>query len=584
MALARLAGPDRRRFALGILLMGITVGASVALMGTSAWLIATAALHPSIAALQVAVVGVRFFGLTRGVARYLERLVSHDVTLRLLTRLRVAVFANLAPRVPAIWHRRSSGDLLARLLADVDTIEHAYLRVAGPVATFVLVAGAVTLAVGAISATAGLVVLVGLLGAGTLVPFLAWRLGRRAAAEQIAVRAELHARLVDGVQGAADLLAFDAADAHVAGIDAASRRLADTQHATARASAFGTAFVSTLADLTAVAVIVVLGPLVASGDVSGVALAVATLLTLAAFEAVAPLPAAVQTLPATHAAATRVLEDVDLRALAKNGLAGAPVATPAKGAVLEVESLTFTYPRGVTPALSDITFTLSPGRLVALVGESGSGKSTLVQLLLGFWDVPPGAIRLHGRDLGEWDERDRIAQFAWMSQRADIFTGTLDDNLRLARPDASEEALEVALARAGLTETVSRWPDGRRTWIGEHGATLSGGERQRLALARALLRDAPMVLLDEPASQVDAATEAFLLETCAELARERAVLLVTHRLTGLARADEILVLHRGSISERGTFDGLASREGGIFSRILARQKPWAPSENASLGS
>ncbi|MDP1571989.1 MAG: thiol reductant ABC exporter subunit CydC [Vicinamibacterales bacterium] len=563
--LARLAFPERRRFALGIGLMTITVGASVALMGTSAWLIATAALHPSIAVLQVAVVGVRFFGITRGVGRYLERLVSHDVTLRLLARLRVHVFLGLAPLVPAVWHRRSSGDMLARILADVDTIEHAYLRLAGPAATAAVVIAATALALAWIAPVAGLIALAGLLLAGIGVPLLAWLLGRRAGAAQMTARAALHAALVDGVQGAADLLAFDAGARHVARLDDVGRQLEAAQQTAVRASSTGAALVSWLTDVTAVAVIIALAPLVDAGAVSGVALTVATLLTLASFEAVAPLVPAAQSLSATHAAAARVLADTPRPASA--------IATgvqPIPGhPLVQVSSLTFTYPGAGAAALRDVSLTLDRGRLVALVGESGAGKSTLVQVLLTFWAAPPGTIRLAGHDLSSLDGDAARAQVAWMAQRTDVFTGTLAENVRLARPDASDEAVDAALIRAGLGSTVAKWPAGRDTWIGERGMTLSGGERQRLALARVLLRDAPIVLLDEPTSQVDPETERRLVEEFVGLARDRAVLLVTHRVAGLERADEILVLAEGAVVERGTFAELAARPDGRFQRLLA---------------
>ncbi|MGE3189592.1 MAG: thiol reductant ABC exporter subunit CydC [Vicinamibacterales bacterium] len=576
--LARLAKPLAARLAAGALLMAVTVAASVALMGTSAWLIASAARRPPIAALQVAIVGVRFFGIGRGIARYVERLVSHDATLRLLARLRIHAFLALAPLVPAAWRRHASGDLLARLVADVDTVDHASVGVAGPLASAGLVTMLAAGIIGRIDGGAALVTVSGLVLAGLVVPLAAWRLGARAEAARVTLRAEVHARLVDGVQGAADLLAFGAGPAHADDLARLDGRLARAQHAAERARSLGASAAAALADLTAVAVVAWIAPRVVAGDVTGVQLAVAALVALASFEAVAPLPAAIQALAGTWTAATRV-PGLDAPPAAPRPAPAAALPPPGGTGVLEVSGLTFTYPGESRPALAGVDLRLEPGRLVALVGESGAGKSTLVQVLLRFYDAPSGSVRLDGRALDAYDEPSLRRRVSWMAQRTDIFTGTLAENLRLARPEADDSLLVDALDRAGLRSTVEAWPAGLGTWIGEQGASLSGGERQRLALARVLLAGTPVVLLDEPASQVDPATAGLIAEQARRLADGHAVLLVSHRLEALVRAVEIVVLEEGRVVERGGFEALLAR-GGVFRRLLDREReagrPWRP--------
>ncbi|MGE3275533.1 MAG: thiol reductant ABC exporter subunit CydC [Vicinamibacterales bacterium] len=573
LALARLARPLARRLAAGAVLMALTIAASVALMGTSGWLIASAALQPPLAALQVAIVGVRFFGIARGVARYAERLVSHDATLRLLARLRVRVFRGLAPLVPGLWRRHASGDVLTRLMADVDVVDHAYLQVAGPFTAAIAVTLLATWIVGTIDTGAALLVGAGLALGGVALPALAWRLGHRAEAERVATTADLQASLVDGVQGAADLLAFGAAGRHVAHVEALAARAGRAQAAADRATAFGTSATGALADLSAVAVIAWLAPAVAAGDVSGVQLTVAALVTLAAFEAVAPLPGAAQSLAATRAAALRLFPPPGETAAPLARVVGASDdgGSPA-GTTLDVRDLAFRYPGAAAVALDGVSLTLEPGRLIGLAGDSGSGKSTLVQLLLRFYEPSGGTILLDGVYLTDVDEATLRRSIGWMAQRTDIFTGTLAENLRLAQPGADDRALLDALGRAGLGDTVAGWPDGLATWIGEQGATLSGGERQRLALARVLLGNAPIVLLDEPASQVDAATARLIADEARRLAGRRAVLLVSHRIDALAAADEIVVLEGGRVVERGGFDALVSRPDGRFRRLLEHER------------
>ena len=563
-----LYAPEKWRLLVAVLLGFATLASGVGLMGTSAWLIATAALHPSIATLQVAIVGVRLFGISRGFFRYLERLASHDLTFRALARLRRLVYAALEPLSPARLQSQRSGDLLARLVSDVETHEGLFVRAVGPslVALLgLLLTVAILLGRGAAVATAGAG---GLVLAGVAVPWLAWRLGREAGARIVTQRARLGAQLVDTVQGVAELLAFGREQAQLDALRRSGLDLAREQRAAAQAASLGSALVVLLGDLTCLGVLLVAVPAVRQGEVGGVQLAVVALVTLASFEIVAGLPAAAQGLAAMRVASARIFEILDQPPevvrpdlVAQSGL---PFA-------LHVQHMRFRYPGSAVDALEDVSLRLSPGRFVAVVGPSGAGKSTLSSLLLRFWEVPPGMLFLGGRDVRELDPEAVRAHFGFVSQRVHLLSGTLRENLCLGRPAAAEAHLRAALHDAGLDTFVARLPDGLDTWIGEQGVRLSGGERQRLALARALLTDSQCLLLDEPTAHLDPDTELALLERMAAARAGRALLLITHRLVGLERADEILVLDRGRIVERGAAGQLLQR-GGLFARMRALQR------------
>jgi thiol reductant ABC exporter CydC subunit len=474
------------------------------------------------------------------------------------------------PLAPARLADHRSGDLLGRGIEDVAALEGLYVRVLGP--SFAAVAVAILLGLALLPfgvALAGAAV-AGLVATGTVLPWLARRLGLDAGRRLARRRGELSARLVDGVQGLAELLAFGREADHAAAAAAASAAAAEAQQRLARASALGGALAGLGADVTAVAVLALAVPAVRSGALDGVHLAVVTLLTLAAFEAVAALPAAWQGAGAVGESARRLFELVDQPpAVPEPAVSASAAAAPPR--VLELRGLRFAYPGAPGPALDGVSLRLEPGRRVGVVGASGSGKSTLVHLLLRFWDAPAGTLLLDGSDARTWPS-DRVrAALAFAAQRVHLFTGTLRENLALAAPRAGERELLAVLAAVRLDGLVARLPDGLDTWIGEQGHHLSGGERQRLALARALLRDAPFLLLDEPTAHLDALTEREVMGAIVRAGEGRATLLVTHRLVSLEPFDEVLVLERGVVAERGQAADLV-RAGGPFARLLALQR------------
>jgi thiol reductant ABC exporter CydC subunit len=412
------------------------------------------------------------------------------------------------------------------------------------------------------------VAVAGLAVGATAFPWLAGRLAAAPGRRLASLRGELAARLVDGLQGLPDVLAFGREADFAAAVGAVSREAVGEQQRLTRTSALGGALAGLGADLTAVAVLSVAIPAVRAGHLDGVHLAVVALLTLAAFEAVAGLPAAWSGLALARESARRIFEATDQAPAVVEPAGPGPSGTPL---ALEVRDLGFAYPGEPRLALDGVSLRLEPGRRVAVVGPSGSGKSTLVHLLLRFWDVSPGSLLLDGEDARGWPS-DRVrAAIAFAAQRAHLFTGTLRENLVLAAPGASESQLRAALAAARLGDLVARLPEGLETWIGEQGLQLSGGERQRLALARALLKPAPFLLLDEPTAHLDALTERGVMREIVRAGGARATLLVTHRLVGLDDFDEVIVLDRGRVVERGRAGSLAGA-GGSFARLRALQQ------------
>jgi thiol reductant ABC exporter CydC subunit len=558
MRLLRLAAPFARWMALAALLGFATIGSSIGLMTTSGYLIAKAALRPSIADLQIAIVGVRFFGITRGAFRYLERYVSHDVTFRLLARFRVWFYSALEPLAPARLMEYRSGDLLARIVADVETLENFYLRVIAPPAVALLVTLLVTFLMGSFAPWLAVTLLVFLLLAGMGLSLLTEGLGRRPGRRMVHTRSELNSTLVDGIQGVADLLAFGGQERHLDRVRGLSRDLGGLQGHMARIGGLQGALVGLLMNLATLAVLVVAIPLVSSGQLDGVYLALLVLAVISSFEAVLPLPQAFQYLENSLEAARRLFEIVDAEPAVTDP---ASPALPPEQYSLRVEELGFSYEPDRPPALDGVTFDLPPAGRLAVVGPSGAGKSTLVHLLLRFWDYGQGRVLLGGRELRQVGQEDLRRLIAVVSQHTHLFNGTVRENLLLARPEATEAEMVQAAQQAQIHDFIRSLPEGYDTWIGEQGLRLSSGQRQRLAIARALLKNAPILILDEPTANLDPLTEQALMASLRALAAGRTTLTITHRLVELEDADEILVLRAGRVIERGQHHDLMQIEG-----------------------
>jgi len=569
LALAR--GSDRQLLLAGALGAG-AVCAAVGLLATSAWLISRAAQHPSVQALAVAVVAVRFFGISRGVARYLERLVGHDAALRSLTGVRVRVYERLEQLAPAGLPAFRSGDLLARMVHDVDALLDVPLRVVQPyLVALIAGAGVVALMVWLLPA-AGLLLLVLLLVAALVVPAVTLAQARRSEARLAAARGELSQAVVDLLQDSPDLLAYGAAPAQLARAEAADADLTASARAGARTAGTGTGLTALLAG-GAVWGAVALGiPAVRDGRLAGVLLAVVVLTPLGAFEAVAALPAAAQVLERVRHSAGRVLDVLAAPAPVADppAPAPAPVATADEPVAVHLAGVIARWPGASEPALRGVDLELPPGRRVAVVGPSGSGKTTLAAVLLRFLPYD-GSVTLGGVDLATLDADDVRRVVGLAAQDAHVFDSTLEQNLRLARPDATDEQLHAALSGARLDGWVDSLPAGLATDLGERGAAMSGGQRQRLAVARVLLADFPVLVLDEPGEHLDVATADRLTADLLSVTRGRTTVLVTHRLAGLEAADEIVVLDRGRVVERGTHADLLAA-GARYAALWARER------------
>lgn len=552
--------------ALSVLFGSLTIGSSVALMGTSAWLISSAALHPSIAALEVAIVGVRFFGIARAVFRYLERLVSHNVTFKLLGRLRVWFYEKLEPLAPARLMDYRAGDLLARIISDVGTLENFYVRVVAPPLTAILVALGVSLFLALSDPRLALVLIGFFLLLGLVLPLLVQMMSQRPGAEVITRRADLHTQLVDSIQGLADILAFGRAQDRLTRIQNTGRSYGDSQRRMAQISGFQVGLSIFFTNLALWFVLFLVIPRITAGQVNGVMLATLALVMLASCEAVMSLPLAAQMWTSTREAARRLFEVVDTEPVISDQLSAAGERPRILNDELRITDLSFSYPNQTAPALRHVTFNLESRASIAIVGPSGAGKSTLASLLLRFWDYDLGEICLGGESLKAYAPDEVRERIALVSQNTYFFNTSVYENLRMARRRVTKEEIESAARGAQIHDFIMSLPKGYDTLIGEQGLRLSGGERQRLAIGRAILKDAPILILDEPTANLDPLTEKQVLETLFRLMQKKTSLLITHRLIGLENVDEILVMDHGHIVERGRHAKLL-RGDGIYRRL-----------------
>lgn len=553
--------PFRWLMALAIILGSVMIASSMGLLGMAAYLIAASALGPLLVFLTIPIYMVQVMGVTRALSRYTERLASHNVTFRLLARLRVWVYSCVEPQAPAHLLNLRSGDMLTRFVADIEELQNVYLRVVSPVVV-ALVISLFTFGVFAVfSMGLAWVALAFLAIAGLGVPFLAVFLSRGLGKQRVMVRAELNTQIVDGLQGIQDILIYGREQAQLQNIAACNRASGRVQRRVSMVTGLQMALHDVLMNTALLVLLILAIPLVVTHYIDGVYLGVIGLLILASFEAVQPLALAFQKLGQSLAAANRVFAVMDAAPPVVESARLLPVAVEPDGYTLSFEQVDFAYRPGERKAISDISFALRPGNRVAVVGTSGAGKSTLARLALRLWDPTGGVIRLNGQDIHDIAMRDLRALIGFVAQDTYIFNDTLRANLLLARPGASVSELEAVLEQAQLIEFVRQLPQGLKTWVGEQGLQLSGGERQRLAIARAFLKNAPILILDEATANLDPVTERALLSVLDELARGRTMLQITHRLLAMERVDEILVLDHGRIVERGSHEQLLALNG-----------------------
>lgn len=537
--LVALSGIRASRLAVSVALGALTILCGVGLMATAGYLISRAAERPAILTLTTAIVAVRFFGLARPLARYADRLWSHDLALRGLARVRARFYAAVEPLAPAGLQEFRRGDLTSRLIDDVDALQGLYLRGLGPPLVG-LAAGAVCVGTAwAFLPAAGAVLAVGLVLGGVGAPVVAGRLSRTASKRQATARGELAAEVVELLRAAPELAVYGVEERTLERVGKADRELDRLARRDALVGGLADGLSILVAGLTVVGVLAVSVEAHHAGSLDRVLVALLALLAVASFEAVSGLPSAARELVAALASGRRVLELVDRTPTV---LDPANPLDPPRESAVALEDVTARYEPTGPVVLSGFDLRLDPGRRLALVGPSGAGKTTVTNLLLRFLDPDEGRATLAGRDLREYRQEDVRATFALAGQEAHVFDSTIRANLLLARPDAAESDLRLALRRARLDDWVASLPAGLDTPVGEDGSKLSGGQRQRLTLARALLSDAPVLVLDEPTAHLDPQTAEAVVADAFDAAGDRSVLLITHRSEGLDLVDDVVTL------------------------------------------
>lgn len=560
--LASAMRPQRRELVLAALLGAIASLSAVALLGASGWLISRAAQMPPVLTLTVAAVLVRTFALSRAVFRYAERLVGHDAAFRGLTGLRVSVYERLERIAPVGLAGFARGDLLSRLVADVDAALDLPLRVILPWLQAVLVSAATVLFLAFLLPGAGAVVGVLAVAALAAVPWMAARAARTAEARTAPARGEVSAAVVQILDATPELAAFGAAGRAARRVRHLDATLTTISNRESFALGLGGGM-GTVVQGAAVALSLGLGVLaVTEGRLEPVWLAVAALVPLALFDVLGGLPASALAYQRLKSSATRIVDlENTPRPVAE---AAEPIRLPLEFSGLVLENVTAGWPasagRVAAPTLIGISLRIDPRERVAIVGPSGAGKSTLAAVIMGFLPYG-GSVRLSGVEIRDALDDDLRTNVGLLSQQAHLFSTTIADNLRIAAPQASDDAILTALDEAQLTSWVDRLPRGTETEVGAFGVAVSGGERQRLALARLLLARLPLIILDEPTEHIDATTAAALADTLAAALSTTTTLLITHRLTEVGRVDRIIELQGGRIVAEGSHAELMALDG-----------------------
>ncbi len=564
--LVSIARPALGRLLLAVLLGAVAIVSGVALLGTSGWLISRSSQRPPESDLALAIAGVQVFALSRAFARYGERLVGHDAALEALASLRVRVYERLERLAPAGLPAFGRADLLARMVHDVDSLQDVLLRVLEPSAVAAVAAVPVVGLLWVLLPGAGAALLAALVLCATVVPWLTRSMARRSEARQADLRGELTASIVDLVEGGDELTAFGANDRQLARISELDAELTAVARSAARTAGLGSSLTTLLVGLSVVASLALGIQAVRDHRLHGVVLATVVLVPLAAIDLVSGLPTAAQILERTKRAGARVWAVMEAPDPVIE--TATPVPLPPPPHRLRARGVRGGYPDR-REVLREVDLHVDAGRRVAVIGPSGAGKSTLALVLLGLLSRTAGTIELDGVDFEDLAGDDLRRVVGMVAQDAHVFDTTVAENLRLARREATDEDLLDALRTVGLEPWMRELPEGLGTSVGEHGRKLSGGQRQRLAVARALLADFPILVLDEPTEHLDPAAADALEEDLVDLTRRRSTVYVTHRMAALPSMDEVLVLDGGRVVERGTHAELLDA-GGYYTRLWRR--------------
>ncbi|MDI7382909.1 heme ABC transporter ATP-binding protein/permease CydC [Cronobacter dublinensis] len=548
---------------LGVVLAIVTLLASIGLLTLSGWFLSASAVV-GMAGLysfnyMLPAAGVRGAAIIRTAGRYFERLVSHEGTFRVLEHLRVHTFSRLLPLSPSGLARFRQGELLNRLVADVDTLDHLYLRVISPLIGALAVIVVVTLGLSVLDITLALTLGGIMLATLLLLPPLFYRAGRPVGEALTVLRASYRQQLTSWLQGQAELSIFGAAGRYRDNLDATEQAWHEAQRRQTGLTALSQAMMTLISGMTVVLILWMAAGGVGGNSAPGSLIALFVFCALAAFEALAPVGGAFQHLGQVIASARRVSDVIEQPA---DITFVQPGVDAPREASLALRDVSFSYPGQPQPALRDITLDVAPGEHIVILGRTGCGKSTLLQLLTRAWGPTSGEVTLGGVAIASYHEAALRATMSVVPQRVHLFSATLRDNLRLAAPDADDAALSAILKRTGLEKLLE--DEGLNAWLGEGGRQLSGGELRRLGIARALLHDAPMLLLDEPTEGLDAETERQILALVREVATHKTLLMVTHRLQGLTAFDRIIVMDNGQIIEQGSHAELLAQQGRYY--------------------
>ncbi len=547
--LLRLFDGSWRWILAGIGLMVLVILANVGLLALSGWFIAAMALaglgtHRIEYFLPAA--AIRGLAMTRTFGRYLERVITHEATFRLLARLRVWFYEHLEPLAPARLQYYRGGDLLSRIRADIDSLDNVYLRVLAPSATAIITVALMMPFLAWFSPHVAAANFAGLVLAGVVVPLLALRRSRAPGAQAVALRGTLRADVADSVRGFGELLVYQALDSKLAAFEQRSAAMIAAQRGEARVNAVSSACILLIAQLSLWASLIIALPLVGQRILTGPDFAMIGLFVLASFDAVSTLPVAYNALGQTLAAARRIFEIIDTEPAVREPDRDVP---PPAQFDLRVAKLKMRYAETQPWALEDISFVIPEGGCLAVVGHTGAGKTSLLNVLLRFWDFQEGSVEIGGVSLRELSGETVRGLCAVVAQQTHLFNTSIRENLGLARPGATEDELHAALRDADILDEVMAMPEGLDTMVGEVGSRLSGGQARRIAIARAFLKDAKLLILDEPTEGLDAVSERAVLDTIARLMRGRTTLLITHRPQALRYADAVMVLEQGKIRD-----------------------------------
>ncbi|WP_373602851.1 cysteine/glutathione ABC transporter ATP-binding protein/permease CydC [Aggregatibacter sp. HMT-949] len=555
---------------LGLLLMILGLGSSMALLTVSGWFLAATAIaglgtlfnffYPS--------ASVRGLAIGRTVARYFEKLVTHDATFRILAKLRVQVFSKIIPLSPAVLNRYRNSDLLNRLVSDVDTLDSLYLRLLAPFFSAVFVITAMTIGLSFINAPLALGLGAFLLLLLIAIPTIFYRLGQQFGERLIQTRAAYRTQFLEFIQAQAELLLFNAEDRLKAKMVTIEKNWQADQDKEAKLSGFSTALVMFLNGLLVCGMLWFSSQADFGDDEYRMAfIALFTFAALAAVEIIMPLGAAFLHIGQVIAAANRVTEIVEQKPLVEfNDNA----KFEEKVNLISAKNLSFAYPEQEDPVLKNLTLDLHQGQKIAILGKTGSGKSTLLQLLVRNYDTNQGELLLAEKPISAYSENTLRNQMCFLTQRVHVFSDTLRQNLQFARLEKiSDEKMTEVLNQVGLGKLLEQ-EQGLNLWLGDGGRPLSGGEQRRLGLARILLNNAPILLLDEPTEGLDRETERRILRLILQHAENKTLIMVTHRLTAIEQFDKICVIDEGKLIEQGNYESLITKENGFFRRLIER--------------